>query len=405
LRTGIITVRTTDGTLSRTITVTQEEQPEIILPSNIQIKPSSLYITEGATHQLSATVLPENAADKSVRWSIPSAQEKYATVSSTGIVTAIASGESRVSGYTSNMLGSTSTVYVKPATVYPKSARGNVEYFWVYKYPESTESLKVTFSSETFAESGTSIYVMDGQGNHIDGSPFTGNQLAGKTVTISGDTFKVQHSPGLHNYSSYEVTNVEASPKLEVSSTEWCAAASADNTTVEVTSNTSWTASSNADWLTVSNASGTGDGTIKLNAAANTSTSSRIGKITVSATGGDSKTITVTQAGSDGNSSFDNASTITEGQSVSVSLPSVGQKRCYKFIPTTSGNYSIETKNYVGVGVNPRIKIYNASRTSMYDNLYDNISEYNLTAGATYYIEASCMGFFAGSYTLKVIKI
>ena len=49
-----------------------------------------------------------------------------------------------------------------------------------------------------------------GEGNHIDGSPFTGNQLSGKTVTISGDTFKVQHSPGLHNYSQYEVTNIEA---------------------------------------------------------------------------------------------------------------------------------------------------------------------------------------------------
>ena len=63
-----------------------------------------------------------------------------------------------------------------------------------------------------------------------------------------------------------------------------------------VTANVSWTAKSSASWLTVKTASGTGNGKILYNVAANTGTTSRSAKITVSG-GGLSRTFTATQSG------------------------------------------------------------------------------------------------------------
>ena len=68
-----------------------------------------------------------------------------------------------------------------------------------------------------------------------------------------------------------------------------------------VTANVAWTAKSSASWLTVKTASGSGNGTIVYNVAANTGTASRTGKITVTG-GGLTQTFTVVQSGSSGGS-------------------------------------------------------------------------------------------------------
>ena len=67
----------------------------------------------------------------------------------------------------------------------------------------------------------------------------------------------------------------------------------ATGATVAVTSNCSWTAVSNATWLSITaGASGTGNGTLTYNAAANPATSSRTGTLTIAGL-----TFNVTQAG------------------------------------------------------------------------------------------------------------
>jgi len=65
---------------------------------------------------------------------------------------------------------------------------------------------------------------------------------------------------------------------------------------VAVTSNTTWTAQSDQTWLTVNPTSATGNGNLIFAAEANTGDSIRIAKVTVSATGVESRTITVTQS-------------------------------------------------------------------------------------------------------------
>lgn len=65
---------------------------------------------------------------------------------------------------------------------------------------------------------------------------------------------------------------------------------------LKVTANVSWTAKSSASWLVVKTASGSGNGKIVYNVAANTSASSRTATITVSG-GGLTRTFTVKQDG------------------------------------------------------------------------------------------------------------
>jgi hypothetical protein len=73
--------------------------------------------------------------------------------------------------------------------------------------------------------------------------------------------------------------------------------ASAGSSNISITANVSWYASSNQSWLTISPISDIGNNTIVLTAQANQSEISRIAKITISATGIDSQTITVLQIG------------------------------------------------------------------------------------------------------------
>ncbi len=68
----------------------------------------------------------------------------------------------------------------------------------------------------------------------------------------------------------------------------------------QVVSNTSWKDSTSQSWLTVNKDSGSGSGTIFFTAQQNTDSSARIGTITVSAKGVDSRIIAITQVGTKG---------------------------------------------------------------------------------------------------------
>jgi hypothetical protein len=92
------------------------------------------------------------------------------------------------------------------------------------------------------------------------------------------------------------VTQEAAATTLSVSATTLTIAAPANSTkTFDITSNSNWTVKSNAAWLTASSASGSANAQITLTAAVNISVFTRVGTITVSATGAPDKVITVTQ--------------------------------------------------------------------------------------------------------------
>ena len=83
--TATITATTTDGGKKASCTVT------VTTPtSGVSVSPTTATIIKGQTRQLTATVSPSSASNKSVSWS--SSNNTVATVSSTGLVTAKAAG-------------------------------------------------------------------------------------------------------------------------------------------------------------------------------------------------------------------------------------------------------------------------------------------------------------------------
>lgn len=78
--------------------------------TDILLDKTSLLLFEGQSEQLTAKVLPENAADKSITWS--SSDSSIATVDSTGKVIAVSIGEVVVTAETSNHITASCTVRV-----------------------------------------------------------------------------------------------------------------------------------------------------------------------------------------------------------------------------------------------------------------------------------------------------
>lgn len=87
----------------------------------------------------------------------------------------------------------------------------NTDVLWEYTEPDYTGDLmKITFSSDTALESSCDyLYISDKYGD-ISGSPFTGNNLAGKTITVKGNSFKIRlTSDNGTNLYGFRITSIE----------------------------------------------------------------------------------------------------------------------------------------------------------------------------------------------------
>ena len=90
--TATITATTVDGAKTSTSTVTVTASV-----SSVAIAPASIAVNLGATHQLNAEIAPTTATNKNVTWR--SANNSIATVSPTGVVTAVARRKCRYHGH------------------------------------------------------------------------------------------------------------------------------------------------------------------------------------------------------------------------------------------------------------------------------------------------------------------
>jgi len=98
------------------------------------------------------------------------------------------------------------------ADAYPESSHpyaNNSSLKLTYTHPTSTDSLLITFSSATEVETNYD-YI------HITGAngakqTFTGTELAGKTITVSGNTFTIElTSDGSVTKHGFTITNIIA---------------------------------------------------------------------------------------------------------------------------------------------------------------------------------------------------
>ncbi|NOT74873.1 MAG: hypothetical protein HOP08_08075 [Cyclobacteriaceae bacterium] len=91
------------------ITPIPPASPVNVATTTIEVTPATLSLVKGVTSQLTATITPADATDKSITWS--SSSNAVATVNSTGQIAAIASGTTTITA-TQGSLTSSCTVIV-----------------------------------------------------------------------------------------------------------------------------------------------------------------------------------------------------------------------------------------------------------------------------------------------------
>lgn len=158
-----ITAKAGDKTATCTVTVAKK----VIAVSSVTLNKTSLSLTEQDTFQLTATVNPSNATDKTVTWT--SSNYSIATVDQNGIVTAVAAGSATITAQAGDKIATcTVTVNKKPnpATSITldysslQLARGTTFTLQATVLPEDADNKTVTWST-----SNKNIATVDKNGN------------------------------------------------------------------------------------------------------------------------------------------------------------------------------------------------------------------------------------------------
>ena len=93
---------------------TNPDNPPVVDVTGIRLDADSITLKEGTTKQLTATVLPENATDKTITWS--SADDSIATVTN-GLVSALKEGQTTVTAAISNFTATCKVAVTKEEVV------------------------------------------------------------------------------------------------------------------------------------------------------------------------------------------------------------------------------------------------------------------------------------------------
>lgn len=151
-----ITVTTSDG--SKTSTCEVKVAAKIIEVTSLKITPEFAAIYEGETVELSVTVSPEDASDKSVTW--VSNSPTIATVDSKGVVTGVSDGIVTIEVKAGNGITATCSIHVKKdmrlkgialSESSMEITMGKSEQLKVLYTPEYAENTTVTWKSSNDA--------------------------------------------------------------------------------------------------------------------------------------------------------------------------------------------------------------------------------------------------------------
>ena len=77
---------------------TPEPAPAVVVPTSVTLEQEGGILNNGMTWTLHATVLPEDAADKTITWT--SADESVATIDDSGVITTHAPGQTTITAAT-----------------------------------------------------------------------------------------------------------------------------------------------------------------------------------------------------------------------------------------------------------------------------------------------------------------
>ena len=187
---AVITVTTEDGEKTATckVSVTQST----VHVESVSLNKTDLELTVGNSATLVATVLPENAANKSVTWS--SSNSSKATVSSTGVVTGVAEGSAVITATTVDG-GKTASCFVtvhQTAQPDPEPrlsvSTGRLDFGNQVKFTQESQDITIT-NSGTGTLQITSISKTNNYGDLFQLSGWTSGGAiaagASKTITVS----------------------------------------------------------------------------------------------------------------------------------------------------------------------------------------------------------------------------
>lgn len=144
--TAVITVKTVDGNKSDSVTAIVIIPPEAVHPTGVTINEDDFTMTtEGETKQLTVDIDPDNSTNQNVTWT--SSDPSVATVSDSGLVTAVSNGTTTITVKTEDG-GKTDTITVTvdissgDDTILPTSVRieGNNKFSYT-KIPSTSESI------------------------------------------------------------------------------------------------------------------------------------------------------------------------------------------------------------------------------------------------------------------------
>ena len=191
---GTATIKVIVGSKSASCKVTVQ-QPV----TSISLNKTSLTLEALATYQLTATANPSTAVDRRISWS--SSAPDIASVDENGLVTAHKKGTAAITASAIDGSGVTKTCTVAVSnTAYicttveeiesPHNYPDNCKDVWVYTL-SGAEELFVTFDEQTNIEDDFDyLYMYDMDGKLV--GKYTGIELAGKTITVHGDTVQIK---------------------------------------------------------------------------------------------------------------------------------------------------------------------------------------------------------------------
>ena len=192
--TGTSTVKVSVGDVSATCKVT------VVQPvTSLYITEYSVYMDAYEQHQLKVNIYPDNAYNKKVAWS--SSNPLVATVDANGLVEAKKKGTATitVTAQDGSNRKDTCTIYVQSdghickavnemESVHPY--KNNTNEFWQYSV-KNAKTLDITFDTRTEMEEDYDyLYIYDSKNNQI--GKYTGKELAGKALRITGDTVRIK---------------------------------------------------------------------------------------------------------------------------------------------------------------------------------------------------------------------
>ncbi len=235
---GTATITATAGGKSATATITVNISggSTDVAVTGITVTPTTVKLTEvNATKQLNATVTPSNATNKTIEWS--SSDESVATVSDTGLVTAVAAGDAVITASAAGGTDITATVNVTVEisggsevpvtgiTVSPKRVtlreEGETKKLTATVKPEDAEGYTIKWTSDkksvaTVDDEGTVTAVGNGTAKitaAVEGTEI--KATATITVNISGGGSENLVTSITLNKEEFELTSEGQTEKLE----------------------------------------------------------------------------------------------------------------------------------------------------------------------------------------------